>query len=157
MKPMLEAISVLLKMPGAEKDATIQAALEFQKAVVAGQLFPEMAEAGLRKASELLSQSLGSDHVYLALIHAEHAGSLLKLGRNKEAIRKFEESLAIVRKTVGYSHPRVCVMIYHNCDLLIDEGQPDMAWELAKACTEDAKARYPDEFRWQHAPHAWAQ
>jgi len=145
----LSTFQSLSKNEAARSDLTVQATFKFQEAMVLSSLNPQLGEAAMKHACELMGNAVGADHLYLSIFKYELGSLLKRRGKTAEAEANYRDCLGIVRKTVGLGHPRALILVNSLADFLWQRGRPNEAWELIEEAHADALKRYPDEFRWR--------
>ena len=90
----------------------------------------EKAEPLLRESTKLFGQLFGRHHPLVAWAKHDHGRSLMELGRNKEAIKAFEEVFEITHGTVRKSHPKLFLARMSLAALYFSENKYEKASSL---------------------------
>ena len=146
MKPALEVFTA----EGVTNDPTVRAAIEYQAGVtLRNSGFPALAVGKFQRALAMLRESLGTEHVYLALALADLGLAHRDAGQPAEAEDAFRQAVALCRKTVGLEHPKVLTLIDAYARLLVKGGKKDEAWGLAAEAVQASTRRYGTDAPWR--------
>jgi eukaryotic-like serine/threonine-protein kinase len=103
------------------------------------------AEALLRSALESLDPEDQSNFLHRANLLSQHAGQLIGLGRNDEAIAQMREAVAAKIKVYGHDHHSLDITRHNLATHLADIGQNEEAETIFNELLQSLERRHGDQ------------